>query len=259
VYDPTRGRFLSMEPPSPDGLDVLYEHPFAYAQNNPINRIDPSGRQAPGGAAEFRGCSDKESTCIQQAKKLAIDILRRNRDSCFSIVLRQCRSKCSAPELTDCAIDALNRSSFVCSDPDPAHRGSRGRTESLCAFFKGLAARGWYLSWGQLGACPIPCFSPIPNAANCSPCVVKTPIATILYRSGRPGSIIGIDKEYCPNKVRDLAVLLVHEASHNCVGGHDTTNPGDVPGPSITANSPTCDSCGRPDTFAIGSAFRECR
>jgi hypothetical protein len=43
MYDPTLGRFLSMDPPSPNGVDLLYRPPFAYAKNDPVNRDDPSG------------------------------------------------------------------------------------------------------------------------------------------------------------------------------------------------------------------------
>jgi hypothetical protein len=81
-------------------------------------------------------------------------------------------------------------------------------------------------------------------------------MAIILYRFG--GGKNGIDN-YCPRFVRDLANLLVHEATHNCVGGHDTTNPTNRPRETITAENPACDVCGRPDTYAIEKAFEKCR
>jgi RHS repeat-associated protein len=275
MYQPTLGRFLSRDPLSTNGVDVLtdtgfyaerlavmranpwyyggnWEHPYGYANNNPINLVDPSGQQA--GPAEAGGCSPREAACIQQAK-LAIRILKRNRETCFSLVLRLCRSKCSAAELTDCAIAALNRVSFSCSNPDKNHPDSRGRTESLCAFFKDMAARGWNLSWGQICACPVPCLSPIPNAANCSLCLVKAPIAMILYRYGKGKPTID---RYCPHSVQELANLLVHEATHNCVGGHETTNPTRRPIRGISDQDPACDVCGRPDTYAIEKAFERC-
>lgn len=43
MYDPNFGRFLSLDPPSPNRADILYEHPFVYSRNNPVNRVDPSG------------------------------------------------------------------------------------------------------------------------------------------------------------------------------------------------------------------------
>jgi hypothetical protein len=44
MFSPLQGRFLSMDPRSPDGVDILYDNPFAYARNNPANLTDPSGR-----------------------------------------------------------------------------------------------------------------------------------------------------------------------------------------------------------------------
>ena len=63
----------------------------------------------------------------------------------------------------------------------------------------------------------------IGNATDCNLCQDQFPMAMFLYRYGPIGGR-GIDK-YCPNSVRKLADILVHEAMHNCVGGHDTTNP----------------------------------
>lgn len=45
MYSPIQGRFLSRDPRQPHGADILYEHPFAYAQNSPTNHVDPSGLQ----------------------------------------------------------------------------------------------------------------------------------------------------------------------------------------------------------------------
>jgi hypothetical protein len=48
MFNPGTGRFLSIDPRSPDGVDLLYEHPFVYARNNPVNLTDPSGLQPAG-------------------------------------------------------------------------------------------------------------------------------------------------------------------------------------------------------------------
>lgn len=50
-HDGPPGMLLDLIPPSPDGVDVVYDHPYvragdnlyAYTDNNPIRRTDPSG------------------------------------------------------------------------------------------------------------------------------------------------------------------------------------------------------------------------
>ncbi len=69
MYQPTLGRFLSRDPLSENGVDVLtdtgfysdrlaamnanpwyyggnWEHPYVYARNNPLRYTDPSGLRA---------------------------------------------------------------------------------------------------------------------------------------------------------------------------------------------------------------------
>jgi hypothetical protein len=57
-----------------------------------------------------------------------------------------------------------------------------------------------------------------------------------------PGDI----SSYCNNAAdrRLLASILVHEAAHSCVGGHDTT-----------VGKGHCDECGRNDSYDIEEAF----
>lgn len=43
-YDPGVGRFLSVDPVGPSAGDVFNFNRYAYANNNPVNRIDPDGR-----------------------------------------------------------------------------------------------------------------------------------------------------------------------------------------------------------------------
>jgi len=42
-YDPLLGRFISKAP-----LPVIIEHPYIFAENNPLNRFDPSGMKSKG-------------------------------------------------------------------------------------------------------------------------------------------------------------------------------------------------------------------
>ncbi len=44
-YDPRTGVFLSRDPAEGDPFDPLSMHPYLYASGNPVNRIDPSGRE----------------------------------------------------------------------------------------------------------------------------------------------------------------------------------------------------------------------
>lgn len=48
-YDPAVGRFVSTDPVGPDQANIFNFNRFTYTNNNPINHIDPDGRQlAPG-------------------------------------------------------------------------------------------------------------------------------------------------------------------------------------------------------------------
>lgn len=48
-YDGPPGLTIDLIPPSPDGVDVVYDHPYAdanpyvYVSNSPTNQVDPSG------------------------------------------------------------------------------------------------------------------------------------------------------------------------------------------------------------------------
>ena len=101
---------------------------------------------------------------------------------------------------------------------------------------------------GKPDACE-PCKHPQEVANNCAACAddVMKQSKTILCRDAPRGGI-------CRNS--NLAALLVHEAAHNCVGGHDTTNPDKQPKQQPTA---TCDKCGRPDAGGIEGGFKPMR
>lgn len=43
MYVPSTGRFLTRDPLPQHGVDVLYDHAYVYARNNPVKEVDPSG------------------------------------------------------------------------------------------------------------------------------------------------------------------------------------------------------------------------
>jgi RHS repeat-associated protein len=47
-YDPSTGLFISKDPNKGDRKNPSSQHPYLYCQNNPINRIDPSGMSSQG-------------------------------------------------------------------------------------------------------------------------------------------------------------------------------------------------------------------
>jgi RHS repeat-associated protein len=54
-YDPRLGRFISADPTIPDANSTQDINPYSYANNNPVNLIDPNGTQA---------CAAAQETCI---------------------------------------------------------------------------------------------------------------------------------------------------------------------------------------------------
>jgi len=52
-YDPTAGRFLGRDLDEGDQFDPRTLHPYAYAHNNPVSLVDPSGQSAAGAMPPF--------------------------------------------------------------------------------------------------------------------------------------------------------------------------------------------------------------
>jgi RHS repeat-associated protein len=281
MYQPTLGRFLCRDPLSADGTyivsgagsyaertETMSAAPwyyggngasrYVYAWNNPINWVDPSGRQPEKPEPPFffeldkQACSPQEKACIKKALQIALDFLKKHKD-CFRRVLGDCNSSCKSPELTSCILAALERTEYTCADlgvgkchaddPNLAH------TESRCARLKSEAALGevWpIVGMGPPAQCQR-CHHPMAVANNCSMC--DESLGRIQTWLCRPkGAFAGI-AQYCRDAegINRLAKLLVHEASHNCVGGHATT----------TARG-KCDVCGRPDSSDIATGFANC-
>src|SRR5260370_2131911 len=87
-------------------------------------------------------------------------------------------------------------------------------------------------------------------------------ITTLLCRRNRVNPNVnaapanGGIQGYCANARtrQQLVRTLVHEASHSCVGGHNTTNLTGMR-PNIGTNPRTCDVLGRPDSYLIEECF----
>jgi RHS repeat-associated protein len=253
VYDGSAARWTVIDPiQHSDGTSK-----YAYVLNNPTAHRDPSGRNRP----TFENtCSADDQKCIQDALKLASDILKE-RPECVGGTLCQGgkRSSCDTLDLASCILEAFNRATFSCADrgvggchPKPANNA--GHTDTACGTLKSL------VSVGIIAVVPIPdvplviqcnpCKSPFPFANDCSACPEDPTLVVTLCNDRAPdGKTIA---SYCDKgDTKGLAALLVHEASHTCVGGHWTTggNPGGMP---------TCDKCLRPDSSSIEAEFRKC-
>lgn len=46
MYVPSIGRYLTRDPLPHNAIDLLYDQAYVYAHNNPVFRIDPSGKQS---------------------------------------------------------------------------------------------------------------------------------------------------------------------------------------------------------------------
>jgi len=263
MYQPKLARFMSRDPLPANGVELLSpiprmrEHIYVYVKNNPINLYDSSGMAAekpdfinPGNIA----CSDAEKKAIESAWKFAIKKLKEKPDCFTSIRTRDSDGNRVSDEcltqLTECILKALQTMKITCAHegqgkchlPDGTTK-TPGVTDSQCSRIKSHAAEGLVYprepNAGPPNTCA-PCNHPIKEANDCTLCGEELgQINTYLCRT-EPGRKIVLDKT-------KLAKLLVHEASHNCVGGHETTG-----------GRGSIDKCRRPDSWDIGEAFGSC-
>jgi hypothetical protein len=85
MYHPVQGRFLSLDPMREDGIDLMYQSPFAYAANSPNNRIDPSGLFPP----TSRVCFLFPDTPAVRSVKECCDAARADKSPVFEILRKK--------------------------------------------------------------------------------------------------------------------------------------------------------------------------
>ena len=206
-------------------------------------------------------CSAKEASCIRDAIRLARDTITKKLDLCF-IGLRRCPdgapSQCTPDVLRDCLLSVLERTTYFCAlrGIGGCHRMVPGtprnaaHTDSLCMSIKRLGARG--VSFPGLFECE-PCRFPFSYANDCTACPDPILLGSVVYlcRDAAPNQL-EIDSYCSTDKLQKLAVILVHEAAHSCVGGHDTT------GRKSRTGERSCDKCRRNDSFDIEEEFSKC-
>lgn len=268
MYNPVVGRWISRDPlaGANGGVEIVYTNeyvanrmravlkPYAYVTNNPINMIDPSGLVP----VFDNSCTRDEQECIKLAVLRAERILKLIPQSVQANCPDNKPNTCKGNQLRDCIVNALSRVKIACADRGVGgcHKGKKnfGHTDTLCGMIKGLASVGVSLPSipfpgfpGILHIFCNPCKHPLPFANDCSSCPdgFLRNAKTTLCRDQAPGGKSMADSCKTQKGVNCLAAKLVHEASHNCVGGHDTTG-----------GKGKCDNCGRPDSHSIGDRFK---
>jgi hypothetical protein len=200
-------------------------------------------------------CTAAEQACIKKALNFAVNVLTKN-NKCFQKLLQISGKGCTSPALTACILSALKQTKYTCADPGTGQCHQRdhnsAHTDTPCGILKSKATLG-----GVVTACGVAtrygkCQHPIAEANNCDICKAKNlgDLKTWLCRVDRGvGRITG----YCETMrgLKELAAILVHEASHTCVGGHDTTSQNKF-------RQGHFDTCRRPDSYDIQKSFESC-
>jgi RHS repeat-associated protein len=161
MYQPTLGRFLSRDPLSANGVDVLtdtgfygdrlaamranpwyyggnWENPYVYAKNNPTNLVDPSGLQADSITNAIRACMQlppaEAITCLNN---LLADLPEYQQTLATLRAKLQLIIKCEATNAAYKALDCKG-----CTDPTITAAEAKKRAACLTAE---IAARSLYL------------------------------------------------------------------------------------------------------------------
>jgi len=206
-------------------------------------------------------CSAEETKCIRDAMKLATDTITAKANECFANV-QFCpngkRSACTPFVLAECLIAVLKNTKYSCAQrgiggchaADPL-LGNLAHTNSLCMILKGLGARS--IAIPGVFACD-KCKFPLSYANDCGACPDWILAATLTYLCQDKSPDRKSIASYCKMEgdKKKLAAILVHEAAHSCVGGHDTTG-------KVKPDDPaSCDECGRNDSYDIEQGFKKC-
>ncbi|TWT74869.1 hypothetical protein CA85_01550 [Allorhodopirellula solitaria] len=226
---------------------------YLFNLSAPTRYVDSSGKtpEDPETTPQDDGCTNTERQLIDRAKREAKNRLARNPD-CFKR-MRNASQECSS-QLHDCVTQGLDRSVFRCGHigQGECHEERplpKGVTATPCAKLKSDAANGDVYPEPDRGGDPKkcePCEHPEDFANNCKLCPADGGYGTLetwICRSGRGNTI--------ESDVEALTQLLVHEVSHNCVGGHDTTD--------IQSPGGKQDECKRPDAGSVEDTFKNCR
>jgi RHS repeat-associated protein len=217
--------------------------PYVYALNNPVAEIDPSGNAPnevepppespalPEWVPPFERCENEHEMqkCIAAAYNRAMRLLLNPATiNCFSTILNDIGSICTSGQLVNCLIATMEATTYEC-----AKCGSSGgyTLRSPCIETretedKNCKAKG--------------------NKVCCTACQEPAPHVNICYRSRFVETFCG------PNATEpdEIVNLLIHEASHGCVGPHLV--------PKLETKGILHDNCARPDAYAVDQRFAEC-
>ena len=203
------GQMVELDPPSPNGVDVLYSHEYVaermrerslygYCGNDPTTLTDPSGLYSID--ASCKGLKRKRIQMILQEIRSGISAAINANKNCFpGGTNTECRE-----DLNQCLMDTLGSGiKIVCKSTNSR---SHGGTTGQCVSSKNN---------------PLPKhpdFTTRPQNKECE----SDPGCKACPREYLAHSTINL---YLPDKIgtmslQFLAHLILHELLHNCVGGH---------------------------------------
>jgi hypothetical protein len=198
--------------------------------------------------------------CIKSAIDDALQLLKAD-NNCFNKTLKSTGSACSSAELTQCISTYLNNATIDCHKGLPPFGFFAFTKSSACAKEKD-DQRKYCLLGIATGLLSVFC--------SCKPCKDTNSLITLVHSARRqPGVPPGgpydekfID-QFCdpknPKGKDSLIIMLIHEASHSCVGSHYSKDGGGArPYLPLTKEGVAYDPCLRPDPWDIHVRFARC-